>query len=198
MGPHRPYQAQLDALTITPPADFSGSFNLTVTATATEAATVAGGGELQDADNTASTTQSFAVTVTPTRDSTLSVADTAVKEDLGQAADQIASVPQPTAGPQPLTINLSVGAGETVDSITISGVPSGVTFNHGTDNGNGTWSLNQADLTGLAINGAPADSDADFTLGVTSAYRRTAPRCPTSPARSRSRSTRWPTCPRST
>ena len=106
-------QAQLDALTITPPADFSGSFNLTVTATATEAATVAGGGELQNADNTASTSQSFTVTVDPVRNSTLSVADTAVKEDLGQAADQIASVPQPTAGAQPLTINLSVGANET-------------------------------------------------------------------------------------
>jgi len=56
-------QVQLDALTITPPADFSGTFNLTVTATATEAATVAGGGELQNADNIASTSQSFTVTV---------------------------------------------------------------------------------------------------------------------------------------
>src|SRR5439155_18247248 len=74
---------------------------------------------------------------------------------------------QPTAGPQPLTINLAMGAGETVTSITIAGVPSGVTFNHGTDNGNGTWSLTQADLTGLTINGVTADSDADFNLGVT-------------------------------
>ena len=48
-------QAQLDALSITPPADFSGTFNLTVTATATEGATVAGGGEINEADNTAST-----------------------------------------------------------------------------------------------------------------------------------------------
>jgi len=89
------------------------------------------------------------------RDSTLSVSDTAIKEDLGQAADQIAAVPSPTAGPQALAINLSVGTNESIDSITISGVPSGVTFNHGTDNGNGTWSLSQADLTGLTINGAP-------------------------------------------
>ena len=58
--------AQLNALTITPPADYSGSFNLTITATSTEAATVAGGGELQDADNTATTSQSFTVTVRDT------------------------------------------------------------------------------------------------------------------------------------
>ena len=125
--------------TITPPADYAGSFNLTVTATATEAATVAGGGELQDADNTASTSQSFTVTVDPVRDSTLSVSDTAVKEDLGQAADQIASVPSPTAGPQPLTINLSLGANEVATSITITGVPAGVAFNHGSAGPGGTW-----------------------------------------------------------
>src|SRR5262249_20407489 len=110
---------------------------------------------------------SFSVTVDAVRDSTMSVSDTAIKEDLGQAADQVAAVPSPGAGPQPLAIDLTVGANEHVDSITISGVPTGVTFNHGTDNGNGTWSLTQADLTGLTINGAPADSDADFTLGVT-------------------------------
>src|SRR5262249_6163435 len=148
-------------------ADFSGTFSLTVTATATEGATVAGGGELQEADNTASTSQSFTVTVDPARDSTLSVSDAAVKEDLGQAADQVAAVPQPGTGAQPLAINLALGANETVDSITISGVPSGVTLNHGTDNGNGTWSLTQADLSGLTINGTPSDSDAEFDLGVT-------------------------------
>src|SRR5262249_17667815 len=160
-------QAQLAALTITPPANYAGSFNLTVTASAHESATVAGGGELQEADNTASTSQSFSVTVTPVRDSTLSVADTAVKEDLGQAADQTAVVPQPTAGAQPLTISLSVGANEPVTAIPLSNVPNGVTFNHGTNNGNGTWSLTQGDLTGLTINGVTADSDTDFNLGVT-------------------------------
>src|SRR6185369_3762059 len=77
------------------------------------------------------------------------------------------SVPSPTSGAQPVAINVSVGTNESVTSITLSGVPNGVTFNHGTDNGNGTWSLTQADLTGLTINGAPPDSDADFTLGVT-------------------------------
>src|SRR6185436_5163803 len=73
----------------------------------------------------------------------------------------------PGVGAQALAINLTAGANETIGAITISGVPTGVTLNHGTDNGNGTWSLSQADLTGLTINGAPADSDADFTLGVT-------------------------------
>ena len=129
-----------------------------MTATATEAATVAGGGELQDADNTATTSQSFTVTVDPVRDSTLSVADTAVKEDLGQAADQIASVPSPTAGPQPLTINLSLGANEVATSITITGVPTGVAFNHGSAGPGNSWVLTPAELSGLQISAAPSDS----------------------------------------
>ncbi|MBL8838775.1 MAG: VWA domain-containing protein, partial [Alphaproteobacteria bacterium] len=160
-------QAQINALTITPPAEFAGSFNLTVTATAREAATVAGGGEMQEADNTAATAQSFTVTVTPGRDSTLSVSDVAVKEDLGTAADQIAAVPQPNSGAQPVAISLALAANETATSITISGVPAGMTLNHGTNNGDGTWTLSQADLTGLTLNGTPSDSDAEFDLGVT-------------------------------
>ena len=161
-------QAQLDALTITPPADFSGSFNLTVTATATEAATVAGGGELQDADNTATTSQSFTVTVTPARDF-----DPVGRRHRGEGG--------PRPGGRPDRLGAAADGGRAAADhqpqrrrqrdgrrrSRISGVPSGVTFNHGTDNGNGTWSLTQADLTGLTINGVPADSDADFTLGVT-------------------------------
>ena len=52
--------------------------------------------------------------------------------------------------------------------ITISGVPDGATLSAGTDNGDGSWTLTSAQLTGLTVT-PPADSDADFTLTVTAA-----------------------------
>ena len=52
-------------------------------------------------------------------------------------------------------------------SVTISGVPSGASLSAGTDNGDGTWTLIQAQLTGLTLT-PPTDDDADFTLTVTS------------------------------
>jgi Bacterial Ig domain/RTX calcium-binding nonapeptide repeat (4 copies) len=157
-------QAQLDGLTITPGANFSGSFQVSVTATATEGAT--GAGEIQTADNVATTTQNFTVDVTPVRDSTLTVAPTSIKEDLGTGANQT-PVPQPPSGAQPVNITLTVGPNETVTGVTIAGVPVGVTFNQGTNNNNGTWSFTQAQLTGLTINGLPQNSDSEFTLAVT-------------------------------
>ena len=50
-------------------------------------------------------------------------------------------------------------------SITISGVPEGATLSAGTDNGDGTWTLEEGDLDGLTVT-PPADSDADFELSV--------------------------------
>ncbi|MCK5747923.1 MAG: cadherin-like domain-containing protein [Oricola sp.] len=50
-------------------------------------------------------------------------------------------------------------------SITISGVPEGAMLSAGTDNGDGTWTLEEGDLDGLTIT-PPADSDADFELSV--------------------------------
>ena len=157
-------QAQLNGLTLTPPANFSGAIALSVTATATEGAT--GAGEIQTADNVATTTQNITLSVTPVRDSTLTVAPTSIKEDLGTAANQT-PIPAPPSGAQPVNITLTVGPNETVTSITVSGVPTGVTFNQGTNNNNGTWSFTQAQLTGLTINGLPQNSDSEFTLTVT-------------------------------
>ena len=68
-------------------------------------------------------------------------------------------------------IALDIGAGLTDTdgseslSITISGVPEGATLSAGTDNGDGTWTLEEGDLDGLTIT-PPADSDADFELSV--------------------------------
>lgn len=53
----------LATLTITPPTDNDADFSLTVTAVATETATVATGGELTDANNTASSSFTIDVTV---------------------------------------------------------------------------------------------------------------------------------------
>ena len=53
----------LASLTITPPTDDDTDFSLTVTAVATETATVAGGGELTEANNTASNSFTIDVTV---------------------------------------------------------------------------------------------------------------------------------------
>src|SRR3546814_20560561 len=45
-------------------------------------------------------------------------------------------------------------------------MPAGAVLSAGTDNGDGTWSLNPADLEGLTVT-PPANSDADFQLTVT-------------------------------
>ena len=50
-------------------------------------------------------------------------------------------------------------------SITISGVPAGATLSAGHDNGNGSWTLTQGQLSGLTIT-PPHNSDVDFTLTV--------------------------------
>ncbi|WP_205119521.1 beta strand repeat-containing protein [Paramagnetospirillum kuznetsovii] len=54
---------------------------------------------------------------------------------------------------------------ETISAITISGVPAGASLNHGTDNGDGSWTLSNADLAGLKIL-PPAHSATDFNLTV--------------------------------
>ncbi|MCH8197629.1 MAG: hypothetical protein IH904_06060, partial [Proteobacteria bacterium] len=77
-------QAQLNALTITPPLDFSGDFTLTVTATATEGATVAGGGELTEDNNVATKSFDIDVTVAPTP--VVSIADAADVTEGGTSA----------------------------------------------------------------------------------------------------------------
>jgi len=50
-------------------------------------------------------------------------------------------------------------------AVTISGVPSGAVLSAGTDNGDGSWALDQSDLSGLTIT-PPENSDTDFSLSV--------------------------------
>ena len=135
-------QGQLTGLTLTPPSDSDADFTLTVTSTST------------DGGDTAQTVDTFDVTVTAVADApTVTANDVAGNEDTAIALD--------------VTSALSDTDGSETLSVVVSGVPTGASLSAGTDNGDGTWTLTQGQLTGLSIT-PPADSDADFTLTVTS------------------------------
>ncbi|WP_417826211.1 calcium-binding protein [Thalassospira povalilytica] len=130
---------QLEGLTITPAEDFSGSFDLGVTATSA------------DGDDVATTTGSITVDVAGVADApTLDVTDASGSEDLAIALD----------------IDAGLTDSSEVLTITISGVPDGATLSAGTDNGDGTWTLNPDQLEGLTITPAE-DFSGSFDLGVT-------------------------------
>ena len=129
----------LDGLTITPADDFSGSFDLGVTA------------QSADGEDVAVTTDSLTVDVTGVADApTLETSDASGSEDSAIALDIDAGL---TDGSETLTV-------------TISGVPDGATLSAGTDNGDGTWTLSSGDLEGLTITPA-GDFSGSFDLGVT-------------------------------
>ncbi|WP_231856723.1 S-layer family protein, partial [Thalassospira sp. MCCC 1A02491] len=130
---------QLEGLTITPAEDFSGSFDLGVTATST------------DGEDVATTTGSITVDVAGVADApTLDVADASGNEDSAIALD----------------IDAGLTDSSEVLTVTISGVPDGATLSAGTDNGDGTWTLNADQLEGLTITPAE-DFSGSFDLGVT-------------------------------
>lgn len=83
------------------------------------------------------------------------------------------TVTNTASGNEDTAISLSI-AGALVDtdgsealSFTVSNVPTGATLNNGVDGGTGTWSLTQAQLTGLTITPKLHD-DSEFTLTVAS------------------------------
>ncbi|SOB95984.1 beta strand repeat-containing protein [Thalassospira xiamenensis] len=129
----------LNGLTITPANDFSGSFDLTVTA------------QSADGDDVATTTGSITVDVAGVVDGpTLEVSNAAGSEDSAIALD----------------IDAGLTDASEVLTVTISGVPEGAILSAGTDNGDGTWTLSSVDLEGLKI--TPADNySGSFDLGVT-------------------------------
>ncbi|PKR47253.1 Ig-like domain-containing protein, partial [Thalassospira povalilytica] len=130
---------QLEGLTITPAEDFSGSFDLGVTATST------------DGEDVATATGSITVDVVGVADApTLNVTDASGSEDSAIALD----------------IDAGLTDSSEVLSVTISGIPDGATLSAGTDNGDGTWTLNPDQLEGLTITPAE-DFSGSFDLGVT-------------------------------
>ncbi|WP_198155615.1 hypothetical protein, partial [Thalassospira sp. MCCC 1A02898] len=130
---------QLAGLTITPPEDFSGSFDLGVTATSA------------DGEDVATTTGSISVDVTSVADApTLDLSDASGNED------------------NAIALNIDAGLTDSSETltITISGVPEGAALSAGTDNGDGTWTLSSEQLEGLTITPAE-DFSGSFDLGVT-------------------------------
>src|SRR6185437_7916323 len=78
----------------------------------------------------------------------------------------------PATGNEDTAIALNIGAAltdtdgsESITNVTIAGVPTGAALSAGTNNGDGTWTLTPAQLSGLTIT-PPANSDADFNLTV--------------------------------
>ena len=134
--------ADLQGLNITPAADSDADFALTVTATGTDV----NGASF-------STNAGLNVTVNAVADDpTLSVNNAIGSEDGGITLD--------------ITSALTDIDGSESLSIVVSGVPTGATLSAGIDNGDGTWTLTQAQLTGLTLT-PPSNSDADFVLTVT-------------------------------
>ena len=135
--------AQLEGLTITPPANSDADFSLQVTATTTEVASGA----------TATTTATLPITVTAAADApSLTAEDASGAEDTAIALE-IASTLSDTDGSETL-------------SITVGGLPEGASLSAGTVNPDGSVTLTPAQLEGLTIT-PPANSDADFSLQVT-------------------------------
>lgn len=125
--------AQLSGLTLTPVANMSGTLNLTVSATSTEAGT------------SATSTSSMTVTVAGVADAPVVTAPPAAGVENTPVALNISASLSDTDGSESLTI-------------TISGVPAGASLSAGTNMGGGIWQLTPAQLTGLMYNPAPNTS----------------------------------------
>ena len=64
-----------------------------------------------------------------------------------------------------IALDIDVGTSDDVINITVSDVPDGAMLSAGTDNGDGTWTLEANDLDGLTVT-PPANSNIDFALNV--------------------------------
>src|SRR5262249_2738904 len=131
--------AQLTGLKITPPANSSDDFVLTVAVTTAETT-----------GQTATATMAVPVTVT------------------GVAATASLTVTAASgAEDRPLPLDVRAALTDTDGSetlkVTIAGVPTGAQLSAGVNNGSGTWTLTPAQLTGLSITPA-ANYSGSFNL----------------------------------
>ena len=125
---------------MTPPSDSDADFTLTVTSTSS------------DGGDSAQTVDTFDVTVAGVADApSLSVSDATGNADTAIAVS--------------VTTALADTDGSESLSITVSGVPTGASLSAGIDNGDGTWTLTPAQLSGLTVT-PPAGSTTDFALSV--------------------------------
>lgn len=131
----------LAGLSLNPPMDFSGTFDLNVTAVSSDG----GVG-----------TSNFSATVAPVADvPVLTITDVSGYEDTSIALD--------------IVTGMDASTGESIDSIIVENVPDGASLSAGTDNGDGTWTLRADQLDDLSITSAQHDSDQiDLNITVTS------------------------------
>ena len=141
-------RSDLSGLEITPPENSSDDMTLTVTATVTDIDPDTG------AESTATSNLVFDVAITGVADvPQVTIADAVGAED--------------SAIPLDIGVALAdLDGSETITDITVSGVPADAELSAGTDNGDGTWTLTPAELSGLSVT-PPANSDAEFSLTVT-------------------------------
>ena len=143
-GTWRLTPAELTGLTITPPTNSDADFTLKVTSISTEA---------RDG-STASTEQDLIVTVNAIADTPTLTTQSATGDEDTEIALNIQSTLNDTDGSE-------------TNHLIISQVPVGAKLTQGIRQSDGTWRLDPADLDDLKVI-SPLNSDADFTLKVTS------------------------------
>jgi len=151
---------QLDGLQITPPTDSNVDFNLTVTATS------------QDGTDTATSVSSLAVDVVGVADAPsieVSVGEGEVVFEQGGGDGEGSEHGDPLGSEFPLSIDsaLSDTDGSETLSLSVGGLPTGVVLSAGTQNSDGSWTLNSDQLDGLTMF-VPTGVDSDFNFSVTS------------------------------
>ncbi|MFN3236993.1 MAG: PilC/PilY family type IV pilus protein, partial [Pseudomonadales bacterium] len=135
--------ADVTGLQLTPKLHDDSDFTLNVVSVATEGA---------NGDAADSVTANIAVTVTAVVDTpNFAVANMSGNEDVAI-----------TVG---LTTSLVDNDGSEVLTAQITNVPTGVTFNNGTNAGGGVWNFTEADLSGLTLTNKLHD-DSDFTINA--------------------------------
>ncbi len=145
---------QLPGLTLTPPKDWSGSMALTLLARAVDAA-----GKVATAGAV------LAVGVA-------AMADTPSLSLPGAVSATLAAG-QPTTLALPVTAALADMDGSEVLSLVVRGLPAGASLNRGTLAADGSWTLSNSQVDGLAIT-LPAGWSGSGTLSVTATAREQA------------------------
>ena len=138
---------QLAGLSLAPPAQFSGSFTLTLTAVSTEAA---------DGQPSARTAASFTVSLDPV-------------VDLGSISGKVTGKEDTAIALRPAFSTPDTDGSESWSELSrIAGVPAGAVLSQGTLVSPGVWDVSTAELRAGRISVMPPpDSDADFTLTIT-------------------------------
>jgi uncharacterized protein YjgD (DUF1641 family)/CTP:molybdopterin cytidylyltransferase MocA len=144
-GTWRLTHADLAALTLTPPANFSGSYNLTLTAIATESSN----------GSSARTSAGFTVGFDPVVDSATISGTASGLEDSPITLEPL------------FALSDKDGSESWSEFSQVSGVPLGARLSHGTELSPGVWQVSTADLQAGRVALHPAaHSDADFTLTI--------------------------------